>query len=142
MRCQEIMKRKILCFDVTASAMEIARRMKELKFGFAPICGRDGRPIGAVTDRDIALRVCAEDRKASKAHAGELMSHETVTVRDTDLVSRAEELMAEHHKSRIMVVDDHGRLVGVISLSDLALLETDARFASTARRISEREAHA
>jgi Mg/Co/Ni transporter MgtE len=39
-----------------------------------------------------------------------------------------------------MVVDAHGKLVGVISLSDLALLESDQKFASTARRISEREA--
>jgi CBS-domain-containing membrane protein len=50
--------------------------------------------------------------------------------------------MAEHHKSRIMVVDDHGKLVGVISLSDLSLLEVESRYASTARRISEREVRA
>ena len=142
MRCQDIMKGKIQFFGVTDSAMEIARRMKEQKFGFAPICSKDGRPIGAVTDRDLALRVCGEDRRASKTHAGDLMTHETVTVLETDDVVRAEELMAEHHKSRIMVVDGHGKLVGVISLSDLALLESDQKYASTARRISEREARA
>jgi CBS domain-containing protein len=136
------MKTKVECFTVTDSAMEIARSMKEHKIGFVPVCGKDGRPIGTVTDRDIALRVCAEDRKASKTHAGDVMTHEVVLVRDTDDVVRAEELMAEHHKSRVMVVDDHGKLVGVISLSDLALLETDVKYASTARRISEREARA
>ncbi len=142
MRCQEIMKTELLCFGVTDSAMDIARRMKEQRIGFAPVCGKDGRPMGTVTDRDLALRVCAEDRRASKTRAGDLMTHEAVTVRDTEDVVRAEELMAEHHKSRIMVVDDHGKLVGVISLSDIALLESDTRYASTARRISEREARA
>jgi CBS domain-containing protein len=142
MRCQEIMKTKVEFFGVADSAMEIARRMKEKKIGFAPVCGKDGRPIGTVTDRDIALRVCADDRKASKTHAGDIMTHEAVLVRDVDDVARAEELMAEHHKSRIMVVDDHGKLVGVISLSDLSLLEVESRYASTARRISEREVRA
>ncbi len=142
MRCQDIMKGAVECFGVADSAMEIARRMKQHKFGFAPVCTKDGRPVGAVTDRDIALRVCAEDRKASKTHAGEVMTHDALSVLESDDVAKAEELMAEHHKSRIMVVDDKGRLVGVISLSDLALLETDARFAATARRISEREARA
>jgi len=142
MRCLEIMKKSVECFTTTDSAMDIARRMRDRNIGFAPVCGKDGRPIGTVTDRDIALRVCADDRRASKTRVADLMTHETVMVHDTDEVTRAEELMAEHHKSRIMVVNDHEKLVGVISLSDIALRESDQRFASTARRISEREARA
>ncbi len=141
MLCREIMKSEVECFRTTDSVMEIARRMREVNIGFAPICDRDGHPLGAITDRDIAMRVCAEDKKASRVHAGEIMTHETVTCRDVDEVEQAEELMAEHHKSRIMVVDGHDRLVGVISMSDLVSDEGDTRAVATLRRIAEREVH-
>ena len=59
-----------------------------------------------------------------------------------DTREQPEELMAEHHKSRIMVVDTRDRLVGVISMSDLVSGEGDARAAATLRRIAEREVHA
>ncbi len=141
MLCREIMKSEVECFRTTDSVMEIARRMREVNIGFVPICDRDGHPLGTITDRDVALRVCAEDKKASRVRAGEIMTHETVTSRDVDEVERAEELMAEHHKSRIMVVDAHGRLVGVISMSDLVSDESDTRAVATLRRIAEREVH-
>ncbi len=141
MLCREIMKSEVESFLTTDSAMEIARRMREVNIGFVPICDRDGHPLGAITDRDLALRVSAEDKKASRVHAGEIMTHETVTCRDADDVERAEELMAEHHKSRIMVVDSHDRLVGVISMSDLVSDEGDTRAVATLRRIAEREVH-
>jgi len=141
MLCREIMKSEVECFRTTDSAMEIARRMREVNIGFVPICDRDGHPLGAVTDRDVTLRVSAEDKKASRVHAGEIMTHEIVACRDVDDVERAEELMAEHHKARIMVIDAHGRLVGVISLSDLVSDESDAKAVATMRRIAEREVH-
>jgi len=141
MLCREIMKRVVERFGTTDSVMEIARRMREMNIGFVPICDRDGHPLGAVTDRDVAMRVCAEDKKASRVRAGDIMTHETVTCRDVDEVERAEELMAEHHKSRIMVLDAHGRLVGVISMSDLVSDEGDAKAVETLRRITEREVH-
>ncbi len=141
MVCREIMKSEVESFLTTDSAMEIARRMREVNIGFVPICDREGHPLGAITDRDVALRVCAEDKRASRVRAGEIMTHETVICRDVDEVERAEELMAEHHKSRIMVVDAHERLVGVISMSDLVSDEGDSRAVATLRRIAEREVH-
>ncbi len=140
MLCKEIMKSEVECYRTTDSVMEIARRMREVNIGFVPICDKDGHPLGTLTDRDIAVRVAAEDKKASRVHAGEVMTHETVTCREGDDVERAEELMAEHHKSRIMVVDDHDHLVGVISVSDLIADESDAKAVATVRRIAEREA--
>jgi CBS domain-containing protein len=141
MLCQDLMKSEVECFRETDSIMEIARRMREVNIGFVPICRHDGRPMGTLTDRDIAIRVCAEDRKASRTEAREVMSHEAVTCLAKDEVERVEELMAEHHKSRIMVVDDGGKLVGVLSLSDLAEAN-HPRAAETLRRVAEREVHA
>lgn len=139
MLCQDLMKSEVECFRSVDSVQEIARRMRDVNVGFVPICDADGRPLGTLTDRDIAIRVCAEDRVAARVRAGEVMTRETVTCRATEDVEKAERLMAEHHKSRIMVVNDEGRLVGVISLSDVA--EQDERHAvETLRRVSAREA--
>ena len=142
MKVHELMTTNVECFRESDSIMEIARRMREVNIGFVPICDSHGRPIGTVTDRDIALRVCAEDKKASRTHAGEIMSHESVTCRASDELEQAEAAMAEHHKSRIMVVDHEGHLAGVLSLADLATGVADARVLETWRRIARREARA
>jgi CBS domain-containing protein len=137
--CQDLMKSEVECFRTLDSVQEIARRMRDVNVGFVPICDADGRPLGTLTDRDIAIRVCAEGRAAAGVRAGEVMTRETVTCREADDVERAEKLMAEHHKSRIMVVNDEGRVVGVISLSDVAE-QDEGRAVETLRRVAEREA--
>lgn len=138
MLCQDLMKSEVESFRTTDTVQQIARCMREMNVGFVPICDKDGRPLGTLTDRDLAVRVCAEDRSASQVRAGDVMTHETVTCRDRDDVAAAEQLMAEHKKSRIMVVNGDGHLVGVISLSDVA--EQDERHAlETLRRVAERE---
>jgi CBS domain-containing protein len=139
MLCQDLMTSEVECFRTSDTVQEIARRMRDVNVGFVPICDADGRPLGTLTDRDIAIRVCAEGRLSNEVRARDVMTHETVTCRTRDDVEVAERLMAEHHKSRIMVVSDDGRLVGVISLSDVA--EQDERHAvETLRRVAEREA--
>jgi CBS domain-containing protein len=142
MLCLDLMKTEIETFREGDSVQDVARRMREVNIGFAPVCGADGRPLGTLTDRDIALRVCAEDRRASATRAGEVMTREAITCHESDPIEEAEHLMARHRKSRIMVVDDAGRLVGVISLSDVVDEEDDDRAAETMRIISEREVRA
>ncbi len=142
MLCLDLMKTEIETFREGDSVQEVARRMREVNIGFAPVCGADGRPVGTLTDRDIALRVCAEDRRASATRAGDVMTREAVTCHEGDPIEEAERLMARHRKSRIMVVDDEGRLVGVISLSDVVDEEEDDRAAETMRIISDREVRA
>lgn len=142
MQVHEIMTAEAMCFREGDPVMEIARRMRERNVGFVPICDEKGRPVGTVTDRDIAIRVAAEDKKASRTHAREIMSHEAVTCRASDEVSAAEAVMAEHHKARLMVVDDEGHLVGVLSLADLVTVAADVRALQTLQRIAEREVRA
>jgi CBS domain-containing protein len=136
------MKSEVETFRAHDTVLDIARRMRDVNIGFVPICDADGHPVGTLTDRDIALRVCCGDRRASETRAEEVMSRESITCRETDGIERAEELMARHHKGRMMVVDEDGRLVGVISLSDIVDEEDDERAAETCRLVSEREVHA
>ena len=141
MLCEEIMKSEVECFRADDTTAAIARRMAEVNIGFVPIVDDDGHPLGAVTDRDLALRVCAMDRRASQTLAREVMTPEIVACRASDDLQAAEELMSRHHKSRLMVVNEHGRLVGVLSLSDIAEEDSDWNTAQTLREIAEREVH-
>ncbi len=139
MRCGDLMTSEVEVFSEADTVQHVARRMRELDVGFAPVCDRDGRPIGTLTDRDIALRVCAEDLSAASTSARDVMTHGAVTCLETEGLDVAEARMRQHHKNRIMVVAKDGRLVGVISLSDIAEAEDDAHAAATLRGIAGRE---
>jgi CBS domain-containing protein len=141
MRCQDLMKTEVETFREHDPVVMIARCMRDVNIGFVPICDREGHPVGVLTDRDLALRVCAEDRRAGETRASAIMTREIITCRDTDPIEAAEELMARYHKSRMLVVDEDGRLAGVISLSDVVEEEDDRRAAETMRHVSERELH-
>ncbi len=139
MRCDEIMTRDVVWLRPTDRVDAAARRMGEENVGFAPVCEDDGRPVGAITDRDLALRVCGHDRRAGRTHVEEVMTREVLTCRASDDLERAEALMADRHKNRIIVVDARGKTVGVISVADLVARGADGRAIATLRRVLERE---
>lgn len=140
MRCEEIMKGSVECLKTHHSAAQAAIKMRDAGVGFLPVCDDDGKAVGTLTDRDIVLRVCAEDRLPSAVQAVDIMTHEVICCSPLDDVTRAQALMAAHQKSRIMVTDGHGRIVGVISLSDLAQHAEAGQVGRTVRAVSEREA--
>jgi CBS domain-containing protein len=138
MRCEEIMKKNIECVAEDDTALDAAQTMRDENIGFLPVCEEDMGPVGTLTDRDLAIRVCAEDRVPSKTKVGEVMSREVIACSPADDISDAQRLMAQHHKSRILVCDESKRLVGVISLSDIIEYEATAG-AETLREVSSRE---
>ena len=140
-RCQDIMKRDIECLSPRESASDAARRMRDRNVGFLPVCDESRRVLGTVTDRDIAIRLVAEEL-APGTEVEWLMTREIVACHPRDDIQEAEELMGQHRKSRIMCVEDDGTLVGVISLSDIAKLDSGRAAATTLRRVSERESRA
>ncbi len=140
MRCAEVMKKDVVCLAPNDSVQVAACRMREANIGFLPICDESGKVLGTLTDRDIAIRVAADDRQASTCWVAEVMSPEVIACRPADELGRAEQLMAEHQKSRMLVTDEDGFLQGVISLSDVARLEGARRTASTIRLVTSREA--
>lgn len=141
MHCEEIMKQHVKCVSPEDTVQAAARRMREENVGFLPVCDSSNKVLGAVTDRDLAIRILADARPASTT-IHDVMTREVISCRPEDDLREAEELMATHHKSRIMCVDQSGMLVGIISLSDIAQREDEGHAAQTMRRVSEREARA
>jgi len=138
MQCHEIMTSSVETVPPRLSVERAARKMFERILGFLPVCTEEGRVVGVLTDRDIAVRVCAAGRSASNTRVEEVMSHPVVSCRVYDPVSRVERLMTAHRKARVIVTDDQDRLVGVISLTDLAQHEEPLRAARLLRDISGR----
>jgi CBS domain-containing protein len=139
MLCQEIMKPGVECLSPSSTAHLAAQKMRDLNIGFLPVCDAARKVLGTVTDRDLAVRVLAEDRPAS-VPVSDLMTQPVVTCHPDDDIGTVQKLMGQHHKSRIVVVDESERAVGIISLSDIAQYVEEAGAAQTMKKVSEREA--
>lgn len=142
MRCEEIMKTKVECVGPSDTVQSAAKKMRDCEIGFMPVCDESKHVLGVLTDRDITIRMVAEDARASSTPVESIMSRELVACRQEDSIEKAQQLMAENKKSRICCVDDDGKLVGVISLSDIAQHEEPGRASETLKHVSSREAPA
>jgi CBS domain-containing protein len=137
MLCADIMKADVECVSAQSTIRDAAQRMRQRNVGFLPVCDDGMRALGAITDRDIAIRCVAENRAPSDS-VETIVTREVIACRPEDDLSYARELMSQHQKSRIMCINRSGRLEGVISLSDIAQLDELAG-ASTLRQVSARE---
>ena len=123
MRCEEAMSEDVRSVELTETVRAAAIRMRDENIGFLPVCDADGHVLGTLTDRDIATRVAAAGLSSSDTLVGDVMTAQVVFVqRDADL-EEAEQLIAREKKARIIVVDESGRMCGIISLSDLATFD-------------------
>ena len=111
------------------TAREAASFMLSADTGAIPVC-EDDRVIGMITDRDIAVRGVASG-KGPDCSVRDLMSRDMVCARDTDDSSDVAQRMSEAQVRRLPVLDSNDRLVGMVSLGDLAR-ETSGESAHTA----------
>jgi len=119
MKCQELMSAPVHTVRAQEDALSAACLMREHGVGFLPVCDADGCVIGVVTERDLAIRVCAENEEAKDVSVGDIMTAHAVTCRPTESVGDVRRQMLAHHHSVLAVADDHGRPVGVITLWDI-----------------------
>ncbi len=133
MRVEEVMSPAKCCRE-GESVRDVARLMKEENIGFVPICDDAGEPVGAVTDRDLAIRVLADGRSADE-EIDRFMTRDIVSCRVGDDVRDAERAMRDERKSRIVVCDQQGRLKGVVSLADVADVESGEEIGETLQQV-------
>ncbi len=120
-----------------ASAVDAAKVMQNEDAGIVPIVEGDGRLIGVVTDRDIALRVVAEGREPDSTKVAEIASQNLATVDPQQDIDEALRLMAEHQVHRLPVVEEDGRLVGILAQADVARHLDASRTGEVVEQISE-----
>jgi CBS domain-containing protein len=110
-----------------------AKMMRDENVGLAPIVEGE-KLVGTLTDRDIATRVVAEGKDPEATKAGEVASRDVVTVEPETDLDRALQLMAQHQVRRLPVVENDGRLVGVLAQADVA---QHANASETGRMVEE-----
>ena len=101
------------------SIVDAAKVMRSEEAGIAPIVDGE-RLVGVVTDRDIAIRVVAAGRDPSETRVEEIASLTLVTVDPEQDLDETLRLMAKHEMRRLPVVEEDGRLVGIVSRADVA----------------------
>jgi CBS domain-containing protein len=101
------------------SIVDAAKLMRGEDAGIAPIVDGD-RLVGVITDRDIAIRVVAAGRDPDATKVEEIASWTLVTVDPDQELEEALRLMAEHEVRRLPVVEEDGRLVGIVAEAEVA----------------------
>ena len=107
------------CIGENETVVDAAKKMAQIDAGALPICGEDDRLKGMLTDRDIAVKVLAQDKDPNSTRAGELGEGKPVTIGADDSIEEALRTMKDHKVRRLPVIDGHD-LIGIVSQGDLA----------------------
>jgi CBS domain-containing protein len=137
MKAKDIMTAKPESVTPGTNIADVARIMRDMNVGVVPVTD-DDRLLGVITDRDITIRVTAGGMAPQDVTVQDFMSPNVVTVSPEDDVEDVRTVMADNQIRRVMVTDDD-KLVGVISLGDVALSERDkdARTGEVLEKVSE-----
>ena len=119
-----------------STAVEAAKIMRDEDVGIVPIVDGD-KLVGTLTDRDIAIRVVAEGKDPNTTKAEEVASREMVTIDPQQDLGEALRLMARHQVRRLPVVEEDGKLVGIVAQADIAQHATDEQTGELVEEISK-----
>jgi CBS domain-containing protein len=118
MQVHELMHTSVQCCRLDSTLVEVAREMVDQDCGLIPVL--EGlKPVGVITDRDIANRTVSKGKTPFNIRAREIMSTRLVTVHKNASVEQCCGLMGEHHRHRLLVVGDGGELAGIVSIDDV-----------------------
>ena len=134
MKVSEIMTRDVRLLSPDQTIREAASLMADIDVGSLPV-GDDDRLVGMITDRDIVIRAVAQGKSADTKVA-EVMSKEILYCFDTDEIDDVARNMGKAQVRRLPVVNSDKRLVGIVSLGDLARNDDPTTIGRTVSRVS------
>jgi len=135
MRVRDIMTSDVAYAAPDTTLEEIAILMRDENVGAIPVLD-DEVLIGLVTDRDIVVRCIAEGKDASECTAEDVITENLETVEPDDDVNEAAQIMARRQIRRLPVVEE-GKLVGMLSLGDIAVKESEDTAGEALESVSE-----
>jgi CBS domain-containing protein len=139
MKLSEIMTRDVVVMQPDDSLQSAAKKMRERNIGFLPVC--DGEELlGVISDRDITIRALADGMDVNIMLGRDLMTVPAIYCFDDQDIDEAAKIMEENQIRRLVVLSrDDKRLVGVVSLGDLARHESADRSGQVLQKVSEPE---
>ena len=129
-KLKDVMSRDVQVISPDGTIKEAAQHMRKGNFGMMPV-GENDRMIGAISDRDIAIRAVA-DGKDPSTKVREVMSEGIVWAYEEDSVDDAAKLMGDRQIRRLPIVNADKRLVGIVALGDFAVVSSDIKAAGEA----------
>lgn len=123
MKVSQIMQSNPVCVLVNESLTNIAKQMKTGNFG-AVIVKEGDKPLGIVTDRDIVIRALSNGSNISDIKAEDVMTKKIITCNSNDSIQNAANKMKTEKIRRLVVMDDQKKMVGILSLGDIAVSES------------------
>jgi len=144
MKARDVMTPKPACGLASTPLQEIAKMLIENDCGAIPIVadGKSRKPVGIVTDRDIACRAVAEGRNASRLSAADCMSSPCLTAGEETSLEDCCRLMEANRVRRLVIVDESGKCTGIVSQADVALRAPESKTGEVVRRVSQPTASA
>ena len=133
---RDLMTANPCAIDAEMPVAYAAKMMRDEDVGLAPIVQGD-KLVGTLTDRDIAIRVVAEGRDPESTAVREVASSDLVTIDPAQGLDEALRLMAQHQVRRLPVVEEDGRLVGVLAQADVARHGDDSQTGQVVEQISK-----
>ena len=124
LRIKDVMTPQAEVISPDATTEDAAALMKTLDIGVLPVCDEDGL-VGILTDRDLVVRVLAATRDPKAMLVGEAMTPSVVYCFDDDDVEHAATVMAGQQIRRLPVLDKNRKLVGIVSVGDIAVNTQD-----------------
>jgi CBS domain-containing protein len=137
MRVSDIMTPTLACCSPDTLLPEVAALMCDNDCGAIPVLDAEQRPIGIITDRDIACRAVAEGRDALQLEAREIMSKPVVTITSGTSVDELCERLEDHQLRRLVVVDGEGVCCGIVAQADVARHAPKQDTAEVVRAVSK-----
>jgi CBS domain-containing protein len=138
MQVNEVMTHGVECVRPEDSVAAAAQKMKDLDVGALPVCGDNDRLAGMITDRDITVRATAGCCDPGGTFVRDVMTPNVIYCFEDQDVTEAARLMKENQVRRLVVLNRDKRLVGIVSLGDLAVDTGDEELAgATVSAVSE-----
>lgn len=135
MQVRDVMTENPACCAPETSLRGAAKLMSEMDCGEIPVLDDSGRPVGVVTDRDIACRGVAEAKPADTA-VREVMSSPVVTIAPDATLEECCEVLEQNQIRRVPVVDGDGKCCGMVSQADIARHAPEHETAQVVRDVS------
>jgi len=138
MKVSEVMSTEPACCTPATSIPEVARMMAEHDCGAIPVLEseRSRKPVGVITDRDITVRLVAQEREPLRSTANDAMSPAAVVIGEDSEIEQAARAMQANRLRRVLVVSGDGACVGMLALADIADALPEGQSASVLRQVS------
>jgi CBS domain-containing protein len=136
MDIQSVMTASPACCTPETTLREAAQLMRDKDCGEIPVVDAQRRPLGVITDRDIAVRAVAQGVNTD-ASVSDYMTSPATTVSDDSSLAKVAEVMEDQQIRRVLVVDARGSITGIVAQADIARSAADSRTAEVVKQVSQ-----